>query len=351
MLETNKAARTKGALIARATLVATFPIISLSLQAASAPKFVHLEDVPAPINATELIYSPIQHRLVLKNTASAIALVNLENFSSITHFSNYEFSDMALSPSGRYVFAADYGGENIGYGTPRYSSYVHRLDLASDSWETKTAYIAGRIQVISDDQFVLTSLDQWVTFTNNIWGSGSAVVPVNTPSGSWGPAFYAGVYYGDFRYAPGPARLIHGNSGSSSREIHAFKILNNEFVVQEDSGIYGSAQSFGGGVALATDTSAFYYGALKVDALDVTHNVQVFPEIIKAATGGVAFGDSSYYDANTGQYSGTFGFSGAVYGLNPDPNGADLWVYDPAASMLRHFVRDDVFSGGFDPNP
>ena len=37
---------------------------------------------------------------------------------------NYAFTDFSLSPSGRYLYAADYGGTNIGYGTPLNPSYV-----------------------------------------------------------------------------------------------------------------------------------------------------------------------------------------------------------------------------------
>ena len=82
------------------------------------------------------------------------------------------------------------------------SSYVHRLDLATMTWDLLTAYIAGNIQAVSDTQLILKSIDQWVTFTNNAWGSGTALIPLNTPTNPsvWGPGYYAIVYEGDFRY-------------------------------------------------------------------------------------------------------------------------------------------------------
>ncbi len=303
--------------------------------AVTAAQLNDVEDIIAPTNATALIYSPEHNSLVLMNSGSAIITIDLGTLNTTTHFSNWNFTDMSISPTGNYVFAADYGGENIGYGTPANQSYVHRLDLSTDTWETKTAYIAGNIQTVSDDQFILKSIDQWVTFTNNSWGTGSAVIPLNTPSGSWGPGYYAGVSEGNFRYEVDTGRLLHGNSGDSSQEIQAFKIINNNFYPQEGSGIYGSAQGYGGTVALATDGSAFYYGELQVDPLDVSHNLRVFPEMIYAATGDIAFGNGNYYDAHTGVLLGSLGFQTTVYGLNA--NGTDFWAYDSAANLLRHF--------------
>ena len=123
-------------------------------------------------------------------------------------------------------------------------------------------------------------------------------------------------------------RLLHGNSGSSSQEIQAFRLVDDEFVRQEGSGVYGSASGHGGSVVLASDGSAFYYGRLQVDSLDVAHNTRVFPEVIYAANGLFAFGSGNYYDARTGIRLGSLPFSATVYAMNS--NGNDFWAYDPA---------------------
>ncbi len=294
-----------------------------------------IASIPAPTNVKQMIYSPAYGRLVVKNSGSAIVAIDLGTGQATTHFSNSTFTDMAVSLSGRYVFGADYGGENIGYGTPANSNFVHRLDLANNTWETKTAYIAGGIQVVSDNQFILKSIDQWVTFTNNAWGAGTAAIPLNTPSAFFGrPGYYASVYFGDFRYDVNTGRLLHGNSNSSSHEIQAFRFSGNDFVRQEGSGTYGSADSFGGTVALATDGSAFYYGRLQVDALDVTFNRRVFAEPIYAASGSIAFGNGKFFDAHNGNLMGTLGFNTTVYALNP--NGSDFWAFDASQNLLRH---------------
>ncbi len=310
----------------------------LAAPALHAMTFHEVDSFGVPTQARELVYSPSANALALKNTASEIVVIDLGTGGTTSRLANTRFTDMSLSPSGRYLFAADYGGENIGYGTPSVQSYVHRLDLVTKTWEMRTAYIAYNVQAVSDTQIVLKSYDQWVSFTNNEWGTGSALVILNTP----GPAYYAGVYFGDFRYDFRTQRLIHGGQNSSSTEITAFRIVNNEFVRQEGSGTYGTAQGFGGTVALATDGSAFYYGRLQVDALDVTQNVRAFPELIFAATGRIAFGNGTSYDTRTGFLLGSLPFATTVYALNPA--GDDFWAYDPATTTVHHFVPDAAAS-------
>ena len=89
-------------------------------------------------------------------------------------------------------------------------------------------------------------------------------------------------------------------------------------------------------MALATDGSAFYYGKLSVDALDATKNLHVFPEVIYAASGTIAFGNNQYYDAHNVQPVGALGVTTTAFGMNLE--GADFWVYDAAGNELRHFV-------------
>ena len=297
-----------------------------------------------PTNVKQMIYSPTYGRLIVRNSGSAIALIDIGTAQSTNHVAVATFADMAISPSGRYVFGADYGGENIGYGTPASTSRVHRLDLTNGTWQAKTAYIAGGIQPVSDEQFILKSVDQFVTFTNNAWGTGTAVVPLNASSGSFfGPGYNAGVYFGDFRYDVNTGRLLHGNYGSSSREIQAFGLVGNDFVKREGSGVYGSANNYGTNVALATDASAFYYGRLQVDPLDVTYSRRVFAEPIYAATGNIAFGNGKFFDALTGNLMGSVGFDTTVYALNP--NGQDFWAFDASQNMLHHLTLASATCG------
>ena len=68
--------------------------------------FVIDKTLPAPTSATQLIYSPDNHALVLKNTASTIAVVDVTTGAFSLRSANTRFNDITLSPSRRYVFAA-----------------------------------------------------------------------------------------------------------------------------------------------------------------------------------------------------------------------------------------------------
>ena len=310
--------------------------IALCANSAIALQFQEINSLAAPIVPAQLVLAPAHGKLLFRSSA-LIAVLNTQTAAVTLRLPTKTFTDMALAPSGHFVFAADYGGDNYGYEPHVDNSLVHRLDLAGGLWEVNSAAIAGHVQVINDSQFLLKSLDQWVTFTNNLWSVGGAAIPINTSSGEYfEPGYYPSVYDGEFRYDAGTGRLVHGNMGSSSHELQAFKLLNNDFFKLESSGIYGSADAYGGTLAMATDGSAFYFGKLKVDPLDVTHNVKVFPELIYAATGDVALGNGKYYDARTGVLLGTLGFSTTIYSLNP--NGQEFWAYDAVQNRVRHFV-------------
>jgi hypothetical protein len=291
------------------------------------PTFRSDRELPAPLSPAQLVYAAGQNQLVLR-ASGQIAVIDLATDSVTTHSAVTQFTDMSLSPEGDYLYAADYGGENIGYGTPLGPSYVHRLALSTDIWEQKGAYIAGSIQATSNDTFVLKSLDQWVSIAYHRWGTTSSTIQLS----SW---LWPSVYRGDFRYDARRGRLIHGNSGISSPEIQAFTIQDDTIAMAEGTGTYGSAYGYGGSVALATDSSAFYYGRLRVDASNVTANHLVFPDLIYAASGSIAFGNGKYFDAHTGALLGSFGFDTSIYGLNG--NGLELWAFDASHSVLRHF--------------
>jgi hypothetical protein len=296
--------------------------------ASSANLYSDAASFAVPTAASALLYSPVANALVLRNSASQAVAIDLATQKASPRLAVTRFTDIALSPSGLFAFAADYGGENIGYGTPYLPSYVHRIDLTTKVWDVRSAYIAGNVQAVSDTQIILKSIDQWVTFTYNEWTSDSALLQLTS--------YYPIAYYGDFRFDARSQRLLHGGSGSSSEEITAWRIVGSNFVRQETSGTYGSAQGYGGTVALATDGSTFYYGRLQVDALDVTHNRNVFPEAIYAANGDVAFGKDHYYDASSGALLGSLPFATTVYAMNAA--GSDFWAYDPATTTVHHFL-------------
>src|SRR5439155_9910312 len=144
--QSNRPRGRMGLMLRALSMGATWCVGAFLSCGAGAQSYVDVDSFAAPTNATMMIYSSTMGALVLKNSGSAIVAIDIASRQPTTRLANSLFTDISLSPSGRYVFAADYGGENIGYGTPRGTSYVHRLDLTNMSWDLRTAYIAGNVQ-------------------------------------------------------------------------------------------------------------------------------------------------------------------------------------------------------------
>lgn len=292
-----------------------------------------LESISAPGGISQLVYSEQTQQLIIRNAGSAIKILDLASSRVVsTQMANSLFTDIDLTPSGRYLYASDYGYENIGYDTPLSQHYVHRLDLSTNTWSVQTTNrLAGRIEAVDDQRFALQALDQWVQISVNQWGSGSATDPVGNEL-SW----Y--VYRGDIQFDSVHGRLLHGNSGSSSPEVAAFKLTGNDFTRQETSGTYGAAYvaGSGGSVVLANDSSVLYYGALQFDALDLTYVQRTFGERIIGATGDYAFGSSNYYDARTGQLLGSLGGNFTTFSFSQD--GKDIWGFNATTNQLVHLA-------------
>ena len=305
--------------------VSVLALIASRSQAANMP--VLLESFPSPGAASQLQYSPQQGLLFLRNSGSAIRVVNTHTRAEVDlHLANQQFTDMDLTPDGQYLYAADWGRVAIGYGTLVGPHAVHRYDLAARQWESKSSSVdTFRLEAVGPDRVVLLESDQWVDVNLEKWGAGPAMTHL---------ARAATDYYGDIEYDPATGRLYHGNSGSSSREIHVLRLNGDSFSSAGGSGIYGTAQIGGGSSVLSLDGQRFYYGPLQVEALDVTNNIRTFPQPIYAATGDLAVGNSSVFDARTGAVLGNLGYTTTVFTF--DASGSELWAY--ANNTLYHYA-------------
>jgi hypothetical protein len=135
--------------------------------------YVPVDSFASPASATMMLYSPELEVLVLKKAAEAIVAVDIETKEATTRLARYSFTDMSLSPSGRYLFATDYVSDWSGL-----PNYVHRIDLADMTADTRRSYFAGNIQAVTDTQVFLKSRVGWVSFGNASWGNGDAETPL-----------------------------------------------------------------------------------------------------------------------------------------------------------------------------
>lgn len=288
-----------------------------------------VEAFAAPGNVTQMEYSAPYQVLFLRNSGSAIHVVDVRTQSAVdTRLATWTFSDMDLTPDGRYLYAADYGGTNIGYGTPANPSYVHRFDLATFTWEIKAApSIAYQVEAIDGRYLLLQEQNQSIDVTIEDFGA--------APTDPMARVAQTGGSSGDFEFDHRTGRLYSGNTGSSSHEIQVREIVGNTFENRGSTGTYGTAQGYQGGSVLSSDGGRFYYGKLQVEAADPRNNLRVFPETIQAATPYLAFGATNYYDAETGAVKGNLGFPALATHVTDD--GADVWVFQDAGDILHHY--------------
>lgn len=316
----------------KSIIVSIASALSLISFTASA-QVTRLESFAAPGGVSQLAYSSDTNQLMVRNSASAIKVVDLTSQNIVsTEMANARFTDMSLSPSGTVLYAADYAGENIGYGEPLGQHYVHRLDLATNTWATQTTDgVAGRIETVDDQRFILQSTDQWIDFGVKQWGTSGAVNNVGNVI-SWS------MYSGDIQYDVTHSRVIHGNSGISSPELNAFKLTGNTLTSQEGSGTYGAAYrpGAGGAALLSSNDSYVYYGSLQFDPLDVGALLRVFPEPIVGANSKYAFGANNYYNQQTGALIGSLGGSYSAFAFSRTSD--DFWAFDGSTNQLVHFA-------------
>jgi hypothetical protein len=290
-----------------------------------------LRTVRAPGAATQLVYSPKYDLLFLRNKDKGLWVLDVKAGKDLGKQPAVDaFTDLHLAPDQSALYAADYGGTNIGYATPRRPSHVHRYDLAARRWERRQApKIAYRIEVVDPSRFLLLEQDQWVSASLNRWEKDRDQITELSRTGA--------NYAGDFEYDPRTGRIYHGNSGISSPEIHVLRVAGDKLKAVGDTGTYGTASKAGGGSAvLSSDGRWFYYGKLQVEAMNVKNNRHTFPEVILAAARDLAFGEKGYYDAQTGARVGELGFTSRV--LNVSPDGMFLWAFNTTTNELHQYA-------------
>lgn len=297
-----------------------------------------------PNEYAQLVFAP-KHKLLFVRSGAAVTVFDAATGKALaTQKPAHVFFDMSLSPDQSALFAADYGGENTGYGTPLKPHRVHRFDLGARTWEDRTApKIAARIEAIDALRVLLLEQDQWVSVSLNKWETDGVGIRELSRTGS--------DYNGDIEYDPRTGRIYHGNRGISSPRISVRAVDGDKLKTLGDTGSYGSASKGGGGgsVVLSQDGSRLYYGPLQVDAADVGKNLEKFPELIHAASRDIAFGPKAYYRATTGSKLGEWEFKTVAGDRNDprggpppvmavSPDGMSVWVIDRDANTARQFA-------------
>lgn len=299
---------------------------TLAIHQLSQAQVARVESFDSPGGVNQLAYSSEGNRLIVRNAGSAIKVIDLASKQvESTQIASAKFIDMDASASGRVLYAADYAGESV-YGYPLGQHLIHKLDMITGQWSTaNTSSIAGRIETIDDQRFLLQSTDQWIDFSVHRWGNDGTVQQVGNVASS--------VYSGPLVYDATHGRALHSESGISSPDVTAFKLSGDNLSKQESTSAHGY-QAYE--LVLASDDSAVYYGARQIDPLDLTFVQRTFPEAIVAANGQYAFGSRNYYDARTGRLVGSLGGTYFAYAFSR--SSTDFWAFDASTNQLVRFA-------------
>ncbi len=299
----------------------------------SFPGLAERHDFALGYGVSQIEYSAAYNLVFVRQGSSTIHVLDGRTGAELgTHSAINSFTDFSVSPDGRYLYVADYGGTNIGYGTPSTPSYIHRYDAVSNTWQSESVTgIAYQVEAVDDSRFLLKGIDQWVNITLNAFNDSPTTSAPQL-------ATISADFEGDFEYDPATGRILMGNSGISSPEIHVYQVVGNTLVGKEATATYGSAELGGGSSVLSTDGKYFFYGPLQVDAAAVATNIRTLPEIIRAAGSGLAFGSAGYYSEQTGVKLGSLPFATTIYDASPTSN--EVWAYDPTSLSLHDYGRN-----------
>src|SRR3954447_25092292 len=141
------------------------------------PTLNEIQNLNTTGNVIAALYSSQYNLLFLRDSTADIRVLNATTGAQLglrTPSATGAFTDFAMSPSGRYLYVADYGGTNIGYGTPSNPSFVNRYDLQTSTWTSAQAPGIGyHIAPVDDNRVLLLEVDQWVDMTLNTYTPGA----------------------------------------------------------------------------------------------------------------------------------------------------------------------------------
>ena len=297
--------------------------------------------------ADQMVYASKDHLLFLVSggpfrTQAAIRVVDSTTGKQIgsTLLPKGRFTDVDLSPSGDYLYAADFGYENPAPGIAEKPSYVWRYQLSTHTWSA-ASQITGygyKIEAVDDDRFVTLSSDGQTTLELHRFGATRSTLLASA----------AGDYEGDIEYAPATHTIYQGVTGTTSSRVHAYT-LDVDRATFADAGLIGvrDTDGIGGATTLSTDGATLYYGERQIDLRNPANDRRSFTSNVVAAGTDVAVGLFISYNYSTHASSGTvtlydaasgatlFNRSGTSAAFAAD--GRSFFVYDEGSSQLVRY--------------
>lgn len=315
------------------------------------PGFTQLSSFNVGYSVSQIEYSPSSNLLFLREGTTRIHVLNATTGAELSTRTTAApglntLTDFDLTPDGRYLYVADYGGTNIGYGTPRYTSYIHQYDTVTATWSSKsTTGIVYRIEGVDSTRCISLEQDQWVDVLLYDYGVGAAPT-------SLVKSLYGSIYAGNIEFDHRTGRILHGDSDTSSADTAAFQLNGNNITPAEQTSLYQLPLSYASGtVALSAEGRYFYFDGLQFNSSDIIHPIRNLGQKIYAGVSGIAVGQTQFFNAETGSLIGSLPFGSTVYGAAD--NATQLWAFNTSGNAVVRYqlVSNDSGVTGNDTDP
>lgn len=300
---------------------------------------------PAFGNVREIEYSTAHDLLFVRNSGTEIRVIDattgqlLEVREPIA-----KFWEMDLTPEGDFLFATDFRGTSD-YLEGTRTHHVHRYDLKRGIWTMAVASgVAAQVEAVTSELILMAGTDQHVVTTLHRYSASTSEMTLLS--------FSRSVYGARIEYDHTTNRVYVGGFGSSSREVVVLKILNDELIQVESTDKSGLSQTAKGKIVLSPSGDVLYYGALQIEALDISNNLRSFREPIIAASNELAIAQGTLYDARSGERLEFIDESSEAHFISADLK--HWWYFDPATDHVIHRALDGKRVGllayAFDPD-
>ncbi len=290
-----------------------------------------LAEFSAPGNVRQIEYSAATGLLALRNTGTKVRIIDPTTQRVVSErTANGNFTDMDLTPDGRYLMVADYNGAFPYYPAASFSlpreTLIQRYDMLTDIWTNfYSSSTVFRVEAISSERVLTENYD------------GPVDVVLNSLSSSDGKLLELNRFRvhdkGDIEYDNSTGRLYHSNSSN----VYVLQVSQDKLVQLDSVNIDPFSIYQGGTVALSTDGKRLYSGQLQFDASKVHTTANVLRKVIYAASNELVFGENEIYD-QSGSYLGKLDFVTDVHFASDDSR--NWWTFDPATDRLRHYSLD-----------
>jgi hypothetical protein len=289
-----------------------------------------VSETPLESDVAQMLVASSSGLLFLRLVDGRISVVDAASNSVVEVRAPRErFSDMDLTPDGKFLFAADFGGETPHPTKPKKASWVHRYDLEQRTWDVQRAPdVAWRIVAIDQRRFLLQSFEEPQENSINSYSQDGIVELFRDDSFTSGDLVYDSVR----------SRVIQGEG----LDIVASGLTLSDLDGDELHYLYRSTEwdpeRYDSDLLISTDGRNVYHDGTEFELLDVRNRRRDYHAPVLAAGFGVVFTPTQIWPQAFAPAIDTLPATMTAIGISAD--GRDVWATGPSEHdepQLFHF--------------